>query len=135
MARTSTGATRTDSSTLFLLSASVLIELVGVLIAVAGFDEVADASPVGRAGTVLGLAVILILALAGAFVAWRGPAGRIAVVLGITLFAAAGLLTTMVVAFVLGGLTTFILAILLGHATFAVVMIGRALLRPAATER
>lgn len=124
-----TKASRTSGFALVLLFVVALIQLVGVAIASAGFDEVADASPFGRPGTAAACAVIAVVALIGVVVAWRAVAGTVRVVTAVAVFIAAGIVALLAVYFVVAGEPTIIMAIVLALAALMIAMIGRAVLQ------
>ena len=125
-----TKVSRTSGFALVLLFVVALIQLVGVAIASAGFDEVADASPFGRPGTTVACVVIAVVALIGVAVAWRAATWRTRVITAISVFLAAGITALMALYLMLAGGPTFIFAILLVLAAIMIGMIGRAVLQP-----
>ena len=129
MAKSAAGSGWNSGTALLLWLVSAGVELVIVLFAGAGFDEVADASPYGRAGTVVVIVAILAVALAGTVLAWRGAAGAWRVLVGCVLFVAAGLLLAMAIGFLTAGLPAAVLAVLLLLAAVQIVLIGAAVLR------
>ena len=70
MAKPASGASRTSGFALVLLFVVTVVQLFGVAFASAGLDEVADASPFGRVGTVLASGLIAVVALAVLPVFW-----------------------------------------------------------------
>jgi hypothetical protein len=124
-----TKASRTSGFALVLLFVVALIQLVGVAIASAGFDEVADASPFGRPGTAVACAVIAVVAFIGVVVAWRAVAGTVRVVTAAVVYVAVGVLALMALYFVIAGQSTIIMAIVVVLAALMVGMIGRAVLQ------
>ena len=131
-----TKVSRTSGFALVLLFVVALIQLVGVAIASAGSDEVADASPFGRPGTAVACAVIAVVALIGVTVAWRPGTRGARVITAISVFVAVGIVALMALYFMLAGGPTFIFAILLILAAIMIGMIGRAVLQsPSGPER
>lgn len=120
---------RTSGFALVLLFAISLVQLAGVAVASAGFDEVADASPFGRPGTAVACAVIAVVALVGVVVAWRATAGTARMVTAIAVFIAVGIVALMAFYFVIAGGSTVIMAIVLALAALLIGLIGRAVLQ------
>ena len=131
MAKSAAGSGWSSGTALLLWLVSAGIELAIVLSAGAGFDEVADASPYGRPGTVVVIAAVLAVALVGTVLAWRAAAGAWRVPVACGLFVAAGLLLALAIGFLAGGLPAAVLAILPLLAAVQIVLIGAAVLRSA----
>jgi hypothetical protein len=134
VAKSATGVERASGFTLVLLFATAVIELFVVAMASAGFDEVAEASPFGRSGTIVVAAVAAGIACLGAILAWRGVSGALRGITAILVFVAVGVTAVMVLFLVIAGGTPIILGVLLAHAAFSLGMIGRAVLRSAPTR-
>jgi magnesium-transporting ATPase (P-type) len=107
-----------------------LIQLVGVAVASAGFDEVADASPFGRPGTAVACVVIAVVALGGVVVAWRPAAGTARIITAISVFVAVGISAVIALYLVVAGGPTSIFAMLPFLAAIMVGLIGWAVLQP-----
>ncbi len=120
---------RTSGFALALLFATGLIELIVVGFAGMGFDEVADASPFGRTGTVIAVAVIAVVSLAGVVVALRGAHATARMVTAVVLFVAVGVVAVMALFFLIAGGAPIIFAILLVLTAVSIGMIGRAVLQ------
>jgi hypothetical protein len=129
--KSSAKVSRTSGFTLVLLCTATLIELAVVALLALASDDVADASPFGRSGTVVVGVAGGVIAVVGAVVGWRGAVGAVRVVAAALLFVAVGIIAVMVMFFVIAGGVTIGLAVLLAHATFSVAMIGRAVLQSA----
>ena len=130
MVKSSAKVSRTSGFALAMFFITTVIELFAVAIASAGFDEVADASPFGRSGTIVVAAIAAGVAVIGSIVAWRGSTGALRGITATIVFIAVGVVALMVLYFVIAGGTPIILAFLLAHAAFSLGMIGRAVLQP-----
>jgi len=133
VARSVAVVARTSGFVLTLWFAALVIELGVLAIAIAGFDEVSQASPFGRTGTVLAAFVIVVVVLIGTIAAWRGVSGALRGVVAALVFAAAGVIAVLALFLVIAGGAPLVLAVLLAHATFSAAMIGRAVLRSTST--
>lgn len=129
MVKSSTKVSRTSGFNLFLLSTAAVVELLLVAALAVVSDEIADAAPFGRVGTVVLGVVGAVIAVVGAVMGQRGSGGAVRAITATLVFVAVGLIAVMVVFFVVGGGVTIGLAVLLAHATFSVAMIGRAVLQ------
>ncbi|WP_189082062.1 hypothetical protein [Mangrovihabitans endophyticus] len=110
---------------------TAVIPLASVAVASAGFDQVADASPVGRPGTVLACAVLAVVALAGTVLAWRGTVGSTRTIAAAVLFLAAAVAAALTVFLLIAAGSALGAASLTALATVSLAMIGRALLQAA----
>ncbi|MBU2664800.1 hypothetical protein KOI35_14960 [Actinoplanes bogorensis] len=119
---------RTDGFSLVIILLTLLIMLFGLVIGALWFDEVADASPFGRAGTVVVAVVMAVIAVASTIVAARGmvAARRVA---SVACFAAAVVALVLALFILLSGGIAISLGFLLGYATLAFGLIGNAVLR------
>ena len=128
MAKSSTGAVRASGLALTLQCATALIELMVVAIAAAGFDEVADASPLGRQGTIVAAVALCVVTLIGAGAAWRGVSGALRTTVAILVFVGVGIIALMAFFFLIAGGVPIVFAVLLTHAALSVALIGRTVL-------
>jgi len=131
MVRSSANVSRTSGFNLVLLCTAVVIELSVVVALAMASDEVAEAAPFGRSGTVVLSVAGAVIAVVGAVVGWRGAGGAVRNVTAALVLVAVVIIAVMVMFFVIGGGVTIGLAVLLAHATFSVAMIGRAVLQSA----
>lgn len=129
MPKESAGPEHVGGLALFLFAAPAVVEPGLLALAAGTFPEVADASPLGRLGTI-GLAVAAaVLSAAGAGLALRDSNSRRASAIAILLGVAGGLLALIACVFLFEGGALLILAILLLHAVFSIAMIIRAVTR------
>jgi hypothetical protein len=128
----STNTVRTSRTALLLWFFPPLFELPVVLMLSAGFDEVAREAIYGSPGTEVVMAAVLMVVIAGTVLAWRGVRGVARTIAAGALFVSAGLTAALLLGFLTGG-AYFILAVLLTHSTVSIALIGRAVLRSAAT--
>ncbi|GAA1608307.1 hypothetical protein [Actinoplanes couchii] len=137
MSRESVGPENIGGLALFLFVTPAVVEPGVTALAAVMFPEVADASPVGRLGTVVVGIAAAVLAVAGAVLALRRTSGLPASVVAVLLSVASGLLALTAFFFLFSGGALLILAVLLVHAVFSIVMIVRAVTRsrPAGVER
>ncbi|MBG0569111.1 hypothetical protein [Actinoplanes aureus] len=129
MARRTGREARASGFVLSLWCAIVVIELIVTAFAATGFDEVADASPFGRAGTIVVSLAIAAVACVGAVCAWRGAPGPLRVLVAVLLFLGTGLLVLIALFFVIAADVTVILGFLLVPAAVFVGLIGAAVSR------
>ncbi|GAA3914054.1 hypothetical protein [Actinoplanes auranticolor] len=122
-------ASGTSGFALVLLWLITVIQLVGVAVASAGFDEIADASPFGQPGTAIVAAAIAVVASGAAVVAWQGATPAVCTVAAVATFAAVGIVALMALSFVVAGGTATGFAILLVLAAVMIAMIGWAALQ------
>jgi hypothetical protein len=114
---------------LVLLAVTTLIELFVVAFATAGFEEVADASPFGRRGTLIAAGLIAAVTVAGVLVAGRSGSALLRVITAVVVFLALGIVVVMALFFLLAGGTSIILVVLLGHTAVSIGLVGRAVLQ------
>jgi hypothetical protein len=129
VARSAVKASRTSGFALGLFLVTALIPLFVVAFAAAGFDEVADASPFGWPGTAIVLAVVAVVTLAGAVVAWRGSGGVVRSLTAIGAFVMVAVVVLMAGYFVVAGGLAMGFAILLLLAAVEIALIGNAVLQ------
>jgi len=133
MVRSSAGVSRTSGFALALFCTTAVVEMLAVAVAGAWFDDVADASPFGRAGTIVVAAIASGIACVGTILAWRGSSGALRGITATLVFVVVGIVLLMVLYFLIAGGTPIILALWLAHAAFSLGMIGRVALQPAPT--
>ncbi|MEV0902377.1 hypothetical protein [Actinoplanes sp. NPDC049802] len=106
-----------------------VIEFGVVAMAAAGFEEVADAAPFGRTGTIALCGVSAVITCAGAVLAWRGVSGPVGALTGILLAASIGLTALLALSLVTAGGAMIILVVPLAHAVFSMATIVWAIRR------
>lgn len=114
---------------LFLFAAPAVVEPAVTALAAVMFPEVAEASPVGRAGTVILGVAAAVLSVASVVLALRRARGPVVTIVAVLLSVAGGLLALTAFFFLLQGGALLVLAVLLLHAAFSVAMIVRAVTR------
>jgi hypothetical protein len=106
-----------------------LLELGGLFVIYAGMPDLSEDAAFGTPATQILTGLALVVTVAGSALAWKGVSGTARIAVAVALFVAAGLTTTLGIAFALGG-SLAVFALLMAHATLSIVMIGRAVLNP-----
>lgn len=135
MAGQSARTVRTSRTGLLLWFVPPFLELVAVLMLIAGFEEVAREAVLGSPGSEAVLTAVLAVLVVGVGAAWRGVTSVVLrALVGGALFVSAGLLAVLLVGFLTGG-AYIIVAVLLAHAVLSVSMIGGAVMRSTTAPR
>ncbi|GIE84615.1 hypothetical protein Are01nite_10950 [Actinoplanes regularis] len=120
-----------DGLALLLWAAPAVIEPLALAFAAWGLPEVADASPFGRAGTVVVAVSAAVLSALAAILAWRGISGALRGVTAVLLTVVTVLVGLMTVHFFFSGAMFVAFGILLLHATISICVLTQAVLQAA----
>src|SRR5690349_312803 len=109
-----------------MLVVPAVIEPVVTGVAATGFEEIADASPLGAHGTFAVGGAAAVVSVVGAIFALRGVDGLLRSCVAVLLGVFAGIIAVVAFILLLAGGMPILFAILLLHATFSIGMIARA---------